>query len=132
MSLSNCILCGSGNGYSIVYDGQIRNGDRTKYTVENYKVVECLICKVQRLEPFCKIDYSTSEYRRRFIGSGSTEDYMRLHDWEQTGCVTRLGLEQLRNKRVADLGCGGGSFLDTAKGFAEKTIAVKPYIGYYS
>ena len=30
-----------------------------------------------------------------------------------------------------DFGCGGGSFLDSIKGIAKKTIAVEPFVGYH-
>ena len=30
-----------------------------------------------------------------------------------------------------DFGCGGGSFLDSIRGVAKKTIAIEPFIGYH-
>jgi len=129
-SIKKCIVC-NGHKYFSQYTGQIRAGEYGKKTVENYDVLQCKNCELAFLHPFPDIDYESSSYRLDYTGSDTIESYISKFDYEQTPRINRIGVEKFRGKIVADLGCGGGSFLDSIKGVAKKTIAIEPYSGYH-
>lgn len=75
--------------------------------------------------------YASDAYRTDVGEQADAEDYFRRHDSEQ---LPRLGLLEsvpLRGRVIADIGCGGGSFLDCVRGLASETIAVEPMVGYH-
>lgn len=125
-----CISCNS-EEHLIVYDGPIRAGSFGKITTKNYKVIECKECSLTRLEVFPEIHYDNEEYRLDYNDTTDINDYFKNHDHEQTPRINKIGIEKFRDKIVLDFGCGGGSFLDTIKGIAKKTIAVEPFVGYH-
>jgi 2-polyprenyl-3-methyl-5-hydroxy-6-metoxy-1,4-benzoquinol methylase len=125
-----CISCYS-EEYLIVYDGPIRAGSYGKITTKNHKVVECKKCSLTRLEEFPEIHYDNEEYRLDYNDTSDIKDYFKNHDHEQTPRINKIGIEKFRDKVVLDFGCGGGSFLDSIKGIAKKTIAVEPFLGYH-
>jgi 2-polyprenyl-3-methyl-5-hydroxy-6-metoxy-1,4-benzoquinol methylase len=125
-----CISCNS-KEYQIVYEGPIRAGSFGKITTKNYKVIECKKCSLTRLEEFPEIHYENEEYRLDYNDTSNIIDYFKNHDHEQTPRINKIGIEKFRDKVVLDFGCGGGSFLDTIKGIAKKTIAVEPFVGYH-
>jgi 2-polyprenyl-3-methyl-5-hydroxy-6-metoxy-1,4-benzoquinol methylase len=125
-----CISCNS-KEYQIVYDGPIRSGSYGKLTAKNFKVIKCIICSLTRLEEFPEIHYENEEYRLDYNDTSDIRDYFNNHDHEQTPRINKIGIEKFRDKVVLDFGCGGGSFLDTIKGIAKKTIAVEPFVGYH-
>jgi 2-polyprenyl-3-methyl-5-hydroxy-6-metoxy-1,4-benzoquinol methylase len=125
-----CISCSS-EEYQVVYDGPIRSGSYGKFTSKNFKVIECKKCSLTRLEEFPEIHYENEEYRLDYNDTSDIRDYFKNHDLEQTPRINKIGIEQFRDKVVLDFGCGGGSFLDSIKGIAKKTIAVEPFVGYH-
>jgi 2-polyprenyl-3-methyl-5-hydroxy-6-metoxy-1,4-benzoquinol methylase len=125
-----CISCSS-EEYQVVYDGPIRSGSYGKLTSKNFKVIECKKCSLTRLEEFPEIHYENEEYRLDYNDTSDIRDYFKNHDLEQTPRINKIGIEQFRDKVVLDFGCGGGSFLDSIKGIAKKTIAVEPFVGYH-
>jgi 2-polyprenyl-3-methyl-5-hydroxy-6-metoxy-1,4-benzoquinol methylase len=125
-----CISCNS-EEYQIVYDGPIRSGSFGKLTTKNFKVIECKKCSLTRLEEFPEIHYENEEYRLDYNDTSNIQDYFNNHDREQTPRINKIGIEKFRDKVVLDFGCGGGSFLDSIKGIAKKTIAVEPFVGYH-
>lgn len=125
-----CISCNS-DEYQIVYNGPIRSGSYGKLTSKNFKVVECKKCSLTRLEEFPEIHYENEEYRLDYNDTSDIRDYFNNHDHEQTPRINKIGIEKFRDKVVLDFGCGGGSFLDSIKGIAKKTIAVEPFVGYH-
>ena len=125
-----CINCNS-EDYKIIYDGPIRSGSYGKLSVENSKVISCKKCTLTRLEEFPEIHYEIEDYRLDYNDTADVKDYFKNHDLEQTPRINKIGIEKFRDKVVLDFGCGGGSFLDSIKGIAKKTIAVEPFIGYH-
>lgn len=125
-----CLYCGS-NKYTVIYSGPIRSGSFGKETKDPFEIVKCNQCGLIRIKDFPQIDYKSSDYRRDYNDSSDIENYIRLHDSEQSPKLGRIGIEKFRNKVVLDFGCGGGSFLDSVKGFANCTIGIEPYVGYH-
>jgi len=125
-----CISCDS-DEYQIVYNGPIRSGSYGKQTSNSFKVVKCKKCSLTRLEEFPEIHYENEEYRLDYNDTSDIQDYFNNHDHEQTPRINKIGIEKFRDKVVLDFGCGVGSFLDSIKGIAKKTIAVEPFVGYH-
>jgi len=122
-----CNICGSSSGHR-VYEGRIREGRFGTLTKENYCVIRCGSCGVDRLDPFPSdsTDYETGAYRQRVDGSSEVSEYYRNHDLEIADRLKLIGSAALRNKVVMDVGCGAGAFLDAVKGLARRTIGVEP------
>lgn len=73
------------------------------------------------------LNYETKKYRQMVEGDSSVENYYKLYDGEHLDRIKIVGTAKLRNKVIADIGCGAGSFLDMVKGYALHTIAIEPY-----
>src|SRR5262245_14961120 len=123
----SCNICGSSNSEP-VYEGRIRAGRFGTLTNENYRVVRCAKCGVDRLDPFPRdlSSYETGAYRQMVDGSSEISDYYRNHDQEIAGRLKLIGSAHLRDKVVMDVGCGAGAFLDIVKGVARATIGIEP------
>ena len=128
--MKKCILC-DGINLDTIYNGQIRSGSFKKLTTESFAVIKCKSCGIGKLEPFPKLDYTSSEYRELYNDTSQISKYIQMHDHEQIPRISSIGIEKFRNKVIADLGCGGGSFLDAVKGVASKTIGIEPFTGYH-
>ena len=126
----NCVACGSGT-VGVIYSGPIRSGLYGQTTKNEYEVFECSVCSLAWLNNFPEINYTDDYYRLAYNGTAVIADYFKMHDHEQTPRVNKIGIERFRDKVVLDFGCGGGSFLDSIKGFAKKTVAVEPFVGYH-
>jgi 2-polyprenyl-3-methyl-5-hydroxy-6-metoxy-1,4-benzoquinol methylase len=85
----------------------------------------CKQCQACYLDQ-APLDYESESYRTLVDGNSSVEDYYEAHDEEQLKNLSQLGINNLRNCVVADIGCGAGSFLDLVQGMAKTTIAVEP------
>lgn len=77
------------------------------------------------------MDYESTEYRNLVEDNSSPEAYYRNHDKQQINNLRILGTDDLRGKIIADIGCGGGSFLDLVKGYTQQTIAIEPAAAYH-
>jgi 2-polyprenyl-3-methyl-5-hydroxy-6-metoxy-1,4-benzoquinol methylase len=128
-SVESCRICGT-DAWSLLYEGPIRQGRFGNLTAEPRRVLRCAGCGVGQLEAASEIDYGSTEYRELVDGDGSAERYHALHDNEQADKLRLLGTAALRGKIVADVGCGGGSFLDLIKGIAATTIGIEPTRSY--
>lgn len=95
------------------------------FSNSNYIIWKCGKCKAGFLDR-SPIDYESTIYRRMVDGDSSPQNYYALHDGEQANNLKILDTGNLRNKIIADIGCGAGSFLDLVKGYAKHTIAVEP------
>lgn len=109
-----CKICGS-KDYKIEYKGKIRDGFFGNYTKDDVKIYKCCTCGAmyhenERSREF----YESSEYREK-MGEG-TDRYEALHDREVLEKLNYTGTDIFRDKIVADIGCGGGSFLDFVGG----------------
>ncbi len=130
---TKCSLCNSIE-YSTVYEGKIRDGSIGNYTKKDHKVVKCKSCNLIRLyeNPNSNTFYKTEEYREKYNDTSSPDDYLKMHDGEQSSRLEKIGIEYFRNKVVLDFGCGGGSFLDLIRGVAKETLGIEPFEGYHN
>jgi 2-polyprenyl-3-methyl-5-hydroxy-6-metoxy-1,4-benzoquinol methylase len=122
-----CSICGSSTGHP-VYEGRIRAGRFGTLTKEDYRVIRCASCGVDRLDPFPSdsSDYETGVYRQLVDGSSEVSQYYLNHDQEIADRLKLIGSAALRNRVVMDVGCGAGAFLDSVKGLAGRTIGIEP------
>ncbi len=122
-----CDIC-DGQSWSLVYHGSVRDGVFGQVR-EDVAVGECLGCGVCRLEESaCLQDnvYESAEYRQKLKQPLDVGGYFATHDQLQLFSLEALWPRSLRGLTVADVGCGGGSFLDHVSGVASKIIAVEP------
>jgi 2-polyprenyl-3-methyl-5-hydroxy-6-metoxy-1,4-benzoquinol methylase len=128
MKEAMCRVCGSSSSV-VVYDGPIRVGGVGSTTINGYKVRQCVDCDFVCLDPIPNNTgtfYQTNEYRNKFHNDLDIQGMQDRYDHEQNARVSRIGIEQLRNKIVADFGAGPGLFLDAISGVAKETIAIEP------
>lgn len=121
-----CKICGSERSPFVVYSGKVRDGQWGKFV--DGRVFECEWCGTRWLEEPKRIDYRHAY--RDHVGE-PIDEYFRLHDKDQPDRLAFL-YEQgisLRDKKVLDVGCGAGSFLDHVEGMAH-TAGVEPCASY--
>lgn len=123
-----CQICGCDN-IKIIYDGLIRNGGLGIYTAGNVSVYQCDKCHViwhdkviENLDQY----YQSVEYRESLEGDSDIDKFYQRHDFENADKLKYTGVTVFRNKVVADIGCGGGAFLDYVKGVAREIVAIEP------
>lgn len=130
MNSMHCPVCKSKSFQS--YQGPIRKG---KFgTFVDGEVLQCFYCELRFLNPNCIENseiYEGSDYRVLVGEEGAIEDYFNRHDSEQLHKIGFLDGFNFRNKRIVDVGSGGGSFLDLFKGLALETAAVEPMSLYH-
>ena len=111
-----------------IYEGPIRTGSSRNPNYEtNFRILECQACGLAYLDPFPNdIDatYSGTLYWQNRLGATGIGGFNQFHDHEQQRWFQEVGLQNLRNKIVADFGCGTGSFLDLVKGVASRTVGI--------
>jgi 2-polyprenyl-3-methyl-5-hydroxy-6-metoxy-1,4-benzoquinol methylase len=85
----------------------------------------CSECGLRRLagDP---IDYESEQYRELVDGDSSAAAYYRAHDHVLTERLGAIGIANLRDRFVVDVGAGAGSFLDAIRGIASRTVGVEP------
>lgn len=123
-----CDICGC-NLVEIIYDDFIRNGAVGNLTREKYKMYKCKECDVIWHDNEVGGNsefYESTEYRMQLEKNDGINTYYMLHDKEVLDKFQYTGTDIFRNKIIADIGCGGGSFLDYINGVASKTIAIEP------
>ena len=123
-----CRVCKS-EASEIIYDGPIRGGGVGSKTVDGYTIHRCKHCEFVFLYPTPKNMsefYETSKYRKKFFNDTDPTVNQFEQDHEQNARINRIGVENIRNKIVADYGSGPGLFLDTIVGVAKQTIAIEP------
>jgi len=89
---------------------------------------------VERLEDVqLPSDYYVGDaYRQELQERPDVEGYFERHDAEQYKRLGLLDSIRLRDAVVVDVGCAGGSFLDSIAGFARMTIGIDPATAYRS
>lgn len=130
----NCKICGCADS-KIIYIGSIRMGRFGNISNESYQIRQCSFCTVIVLPTLIEntTDYYQSDAYRQEVDDGTdVSHYYRLHDVEQIRNLSITGTGAFRGQVVADIGCGGGSFLDLIRGFAKLAIAVEPSTTYRS
>lgn len=132
MKNERCRLC-EGYEFSTVYEGQIRSGDVGSDFVPGYKVLKCNDCGfvvldqiVENIQEF----YETEEYRARFDTQTDIAYMQKKFDPDQNRRIHRIGIENMRNRTVADFGAGPGIFIDAIQSVAGRTIVVEPSSRY--
>ena len=127
-----CKICNS-EDIRIIYYGKIRKGGIGKYTKKDVSMYQCQKCQViwhELKEKDIEDYYESTEYRDSLEGSSDINEFYKLHDKETMAKFTYTGTECFRHKVVADIGCGGGAFLDFLKGVAKEIVAVEPSLQY--
>ena len=82
-------------------------------------------------EAFGLEQYRGNLYREQIGERADALHYFDRHDHEQFEKLLRVRGLLPRGGVVADVGCGGGSFLDFVKGVAGRTIAIEPAEAYH-
>ncbi len=127
-----CKICGC-RDIEVIYDDYIRDGAPGTLTKDKIKMYQCKECRTiwhDHEEGENDDYYQSKEYRDKLEGTTELSDYYRLHDFEVLDKFNYCGTEIFRNKTVADIGCGGGGFLDFLSGVASKIIAIEPSAEY--
>jgi 2-polyprenyl-3-methyl-5-hydroxy-6-metoxy-1,4-benzoquinol methylase len=128
-----CEICGVSD-WQTVHTGPVREGAFGSLTVPETVVGRCGGCGAERLaEAFCHDDsiYTGHEYRSLLQEGTDAASFFAEHDMMQLQNLTALWPESVRGKRVADVGCAAGSFLDHISGLAAETIAIEPCHAYH-
>lgn len=127
-----CKICKS-NRIEITYKGCIRNGGVGNYTeapVIMWKCEDCGVIWHDSVIDNAKEFYESEEYRNSVNGSSDAELFYELYDKNSLEKFSYTGTDIFRNKKVADIGCGPGAFLDFLRGVADTVIAVEPSLTY--
>lgn len=122
-----CPICG-GTSDGAVYEGPIRDG-RFGTLTRPVQVLECQECGTRRLSECledCAEFYESTTYREQVDGDASVAAFAAAHDAEQLSRIALLGTERFAGRVVADVGCGGGSFLHTVAPLAGSCVAIEP------
>lgn len=125
-----CRICGS-KEYETVYQGIIRDGCFGKYTKETVSVYKCHKCGAmyhENVKGIGETFYESGKYREDM--DETIDGYELLHDKEVLEKLQYTGTGIFRNKIIADIGCGGGSFLDFIQGAALEVIGIEPTEGF--
>lgn len=123
-----CSICGS-KEISITYHGPIRVGLGSQRTEKLYDLYRCSVCDTIWHENDAyesKKYYESTRYRVELEGTADIEAFYARHDRECLEKFHYTGTDIFRDKIVADIGCGGGGWLDFLKGVARETVAVEP------
>jgi SAM-dependent methyltransferase len=121
-----CKICNSSD-WKFIYEGDIRNGAFGNFVTGEIK--ECITCKVQKLNEEACVKHSSYEgtHYRDILNQGSDiNNHLKSHDKLVEHSFRYLWNLNLRGKTVADIGCGGGSFLDYISNVSDKCIGVEP------
>lgn len=124
----DCLICGN-NNVKIIYHDFIRDGGPGTLTSRKYEMYQCDKCgtiwhEIDREENAAY--YQSKKYREQLEKNASPDNYYALHDKEVLEKLEYTGTEIYRNAIVADIGCGGGSFLDFISGAASRIVAIEP------
>lgn len=121
-----CAVCDS-DSWRAAYEGPIRDGAFGAW--REARVCRCDTCGVDRLaERACLPieSYESVEYRHILKQDHDVARHNATHDELARFTLHTLWPTSLRDKTVADVGCGGGALLDHIRGLASKIIAIDP------
>ena len=123
-----CKICGCDN-CKIIWNDVIRDGALDHYTDQEVILYQCNECGViwhDLLERDLSHYYETETYRMSLEGTVNENDFYSMHDRETLDKLKYTGTGIFRNKIVADIGSGCGSFLDFIIGVASEVVAIEP------
>jgi SAM-dependent methyltransferase len=121
-----CNICQSTESESNYY-GSLRKGSFGSMTSKPYHVHFCKTCGVHFIENILPQDYyDTPQYREEYNGTIDVNAFYKEYDINDTNKITKIGLHNFRNKRVADFGTAAGTFLQAIHTIAKTTIAIEP------
>jgi SAM-dependent methyltransferase len=124
-----CKICSS-KQFDETYSGKIRTGGVNSGFETGYTIYKCHGCEVESLNPVpTRLDafYESDDYwTKRFKDTDILEKIHNKLQEEQTRWLSEVGLNEVRNKNVADFGAGAGMFLDLVKAYAKSTIGIEP------
>ena len=129
----DCNVCGT-QGWIPVYEGPVRDGAFGNIR-DGAVVAECVGCGVQRLdEASCHSEdiYADESYRELLGEAVDSAGFHAAHDPLQLERLNVVDPMTLRGKVIADVGCGGGSFLDFVSGLSRWVVAVEPGQPYHA
>ena len=129
----NCPLCKEKSQLNIFYNGDIRSGGLGSPLVSGYKVLQCGKCDLVFLDKIpanIQEFYEGDSYRENFDYQIDVVSLQKKFDHEQNSRISRIGVERMRGKVVADFGCGPGIFIDAIARVAGSKIVVEPSIKY--
>lgn len=132
MAFAACAICGA-NDWCDVYFGAVRDGV-FGHSRSGVRVCRCCSCGVERLdEDACPDDafYETPAYRQKLKQELTAAAHQAMTDDLQIFTQQVLWPTSLRGRVVADIGCGGGSFLDHFAGLADTVVAIEPCSIYH-
>ena len=124
---NNCEICDE-NDWHTVYKGAIRNGSFGD-TLNDCVIARCNNCGAERLseEDCIKAEqYQNDNYRDLLNQGQSLNKHFQLQDELVFFNLEALYPISLRNMVVADIGAGGGAFLDQIQNICQEVIAVEP------
>jgi len=121
-----CPICLCEN-LDTLYYGALRTGTFGKSTSKKAYVYECRECKVKFIENQLDESYYQSvEYREDYNSSLDIESVYAEHDQIDANKLHTIGLENLRDKKIADFGAAAGSFLQLVANVSEFSVAIEP------
>ena len=129
---THCEIC-NGEDISVIYQGPIRDGAFGS-TIEKSQIYKCNTCgisKVDENDSFEQKNYESSVYREEMGQGLSVDDFFNNADPIQIHHLDAFWPFSFRNKIVADVGCGAGSFIDHISGLASEVIAIEPTKMYH-
>lgn len=130
--MKHCAICQKGLLH-LIYHGRIRDGKYGQWTSKEKNVYQCEVCKTlwHSNDYAGEALYEGALYRELLEDDASIQTYHQKHDFETMRKVEWVGTPILREKIVADIGCGGGSFLDCVSGSANEIIAIEPTSAFH-
>lgn len=131
MTMKNCEICNA-NDWTRIYHGDVRDGTFGNL-VHNAGVFQCQNCSAVRLEEArCIPDshYETAAYREKLAQEMTGDAFYASHDSLQRTVLLQILELDLRDKIVADVGCGPGGFTDHVAGLAKQIWAIEPFTEY--
>lgn len=123
-----CEICSAAD-WEEVRRGPVRDGAFGRLSDPDTVVARCKGCGAHRLEERRCQDETTyeGEAYRRLIGEPTdAAGYLGEHDIRMIQNLNALWPEPLRGKKIADVGCAAGSFLDHVRGLARDVVAIEP------
>ena len=125
-----CPVCSSAT-WRTVYEGPVRDGTFGQSIATVVK--RCDDCGIERLAESACLEssvYRTEAYRRHIGQDHDVSRHYAAHDELARFTLDTIWPLSLREKCVADIGCGGGSLLDHIRGLPRQLVAIDPAEGF--